>query len=59
MRIAILAEGTRGDIWPLIALGAQMTLRGHEATVAASKEFGELLDEWLLAAAPIGTGRRR
>jgi sterol 3beta-glucosyltransferase len=44
MRIAILGEGTRGDIWPLIALGAQMTLRGHEVTVAASEEFGAMAE---------------
>jgi len=39
MRIAILGEGTRGDIWPLIALGAQMTSRGHEVAVVGSEEF--------------------
>jgi sterol 3beta-glucosyltransferase len=39
MRIAILGEGTRGDIWPLIALGAQMTRRGHEVAVVGSEEF--------------------
>ncbi len=39
MRIAILGEGTRGDIWPLIALGAHMTRRGHEVAVVGSEEF--------------------
>jgi len=39
MRIAILGEGTRGDIWPLIALGGHMTLRGHEVAVVGSEEF--------------------
>lgn len=39
MRIAILGEGTRGDIWPLIALGTQMTRRGHEVAVVGSEEF--------------------
>lgn len=39
MRIAILGEGTRGDIWPLIALGAQMTDLGHEVAVVGSEEF--------------------
>jgi sterol 3beta-glucosyltransferase len=39
VRIAILGEGTRGDIWPLIALGAHMTRRGHEVAVVGSEEF--------------------
>ncbi|HET7573665.1 MAG TPA: glycosyltransferase, partial [Solirubrobacterales bacterium] len=39
MKIAILGEGTRGDIWPLVALGAHMTQRGHEVTLTASEEF--------------------
>ncbi len=39
MRLAILGEGTRGDIWPLIALGAHMTRRGHEVAVVGSEEF--------------------
>ncbi len=44
MRIAILVEGTRGDIWPLIALGAHMTSRGHEVAVTASEEFRPMAD---------------
>jgi sterol 3beta-glucosyltransferase len=39
MKIAILGEGTRGDVWPLVALGAQMTARGHEVSLTASEEF--------------------
>jgi sterol 3beta-glucosyltransferase len=39
VKIAILGEGTRGDIWPLVALGAQMTQRGHEVVLTASEEF--------------------
>jgi sterol 3beta-glucosyltransferase len=39
MRIAILGEGTRGDIWPLVALGAHMARRGHEVAVVGSEEF--------------------
>ena len=39
MKIAILGEGTRGDIWPLIALGAHMTRRGHEVAVVGDEEF--------------------
>jgi len=39
VKIAILGEGTRGDIWPLIALGSHMTRRGHEVAVVGSEEF--------------------
>lgn len=39
MKVAILGEGTRGDIGPLVALGAQMKRRGHEVAMTASEEF--------------------
>jgi sterol 3beta-glucosyltransferase len=39
MRIAILGDGTRGDVWPLAALGAHLTSRGHAVTMTASEEF--------------------
>jgi sterol 3beta-glucosyltransferase len=44
MRIAILAEGTRGDFGPLAALGARMTRRGHEVAMTASEEFRPLVE---------------
>jgi sterol 3beta-glucosyltransferase len=44
MRIAIFGEGTRGDVWPLVALGAQMTGRGHEVTMTASEEFRPMVE---------------
>jgi len=44
MRIAILAEGTRGDFGPLAALGAHMRLRGHQVAMTASEEFRPLVE---------------
>jgi len=44
MRIAILAEGTRGDFGPLAGLGAQMSLRGHEVAMTASEEFRPMVE---------------
>ncbi len=36
MRITVLAHGTRGDVYPLTALGAELARHGHEVRVAAS-----------------------
>jgi sterol 3beta-glucosyltransferase len=34
MRIAVLAHGTRGDVYPLTALAAELTRRGHHVRLA-------------------------
>ena len=44
MRVAILAEGTRGDFAPMAALGARMTRRGHEVDMTASEEFRPMVE---------------
>ncbi|HET7573667.1 MAG TPA: glycosyltransferase [Solirubrobacterales bacterium] len=44
MRIAIFGEGTRGDISPLVALGARMTRLGHEISMTASGEFRPMVE---------------
>ena len=41
MRVTVLAHGTRGDVYPLTALGAELARRGHDVRVAAS---GNLVD---------------
>ncbi len=41
MRITVLAHGTRGDVYPLTALGAELARRGHEVRVGAP---GNLVD---------------
>ncbi len=44
MRLAILADGTRGDFAPMAALGARMTSRGHEVSMTASEEFRPMVE---------------
>jgi len=39
MRIALAADGTRGDIHPLLALGASFRASGHEVVVCAPPNF--------------------
>jgi sterol 3beta-glucosyltransferase len=41
MRITVLAHGTRGDVYPLTALAAELARRGHRVRVGAS---GNLVD---------------
>jgi sterol 3beta-glucosyltransferase len=36
MRISVLAHGTRGDVYPLTALAAELARRGHRVRVGAS-----------------------
>jgi UDP:flavonoid glycosyltransferase YjiC (YdhE family) len=36
MRITVLAHGTRGDVYPLTALAAELARRGHRVRVGAS-----------------------
>lgn len=45
MRITLYAHGTRGDVWPVIALAWQLAAADHDVTVAVSGEFREL-SEW-------------
>jgi sterol 3beta-glucosyltransferase len=44
MRLAILADGTRGDFAPMAALGARMTSHGHEVSMTASEEFRPMVE---------------
>jgi vancomycin aglycone glucosyltransferase len=39
MRIALASEGTRGDVYPLLALAERFRARGHEAVVCAPPDF--------------------
>ena len=40
MRIALAVEGTRGDVYPMLALGDRLRARGHEIVVCAPPDFG-------------------
>jgi UDP:flavonoid glycosyltransferase YjiC (YdhE family) len=39
MRIALAADGTRGDIHPMLALAVRLARRGHEAFVCGPPDF--------------------
>ena len=39
MRIVLAAEGTRGDLQPMIELGARLAGAGHDAVLCASSDF--------------------
>jgi vancomycin aglycone glucosyltransferase len=41
MRIAIAAEGTRGDIYPMLALAERLVAVGHSVRFCAPPDFGE------------------
>ncbi|MGH0035289.1 MAG: glycosyltransferase [Myxococcota bacterium] len=39
MRVALAVEGTRGDVFPMLALGERLTAGGHEVLVCAPPDF--------------------
>jgi sterol 3beta-glucosyltransferase len=39
MRVTVLAHGTRGDVFPLTALAAELARRGHQVRLAASRNL--------------------
>lgn len=41
MRIALIGEGTRGDVAPLCRLGAELLARGHEVRLVSRPDFAE------------------
>ena len=41
MRIALVSEGTRGDVHPLLGLGESLLARGHDVVVCAPPDFLE------------------
>lgn len=53
MRITAYAHGTRGDVWPMIALGTELSQRGHEVTLAVSAEFRGLVEQCGLEFSPL------
>jgi sterol 3beta-glucosyltransferase len=44
-RFAALTWGTRGDVKPFAALGAELVRRGHEVVVAAREPYRRLIEE--------------
>jgi sterol 3beta-glucosyltransferase len=43
MRIAVLADGSRGDVQPLVALAAGLRTAGHDVTLATSPAYAQLV----------------
>jgi sterol 3beta-glucosyltransferase len=41
MRITLCAHGSRGDVWPMVALGWQLSARDHDVTLAVQSEYQE------------------
>ncbi len=44
MRIVLYALGTRGDVWPSVALGSHLARRDHDVTVATTDDFRSLVE---------------
>ncbi len=44
-RFAVLNWGTRGDIQPFVALGAELVARGHQVVMAAREPYRSLAEE--------------
>lgn len=55
MRIALAADGTRGDVHPILALAGGLAKRGHEVLVCAPPDFAEDARVRGLAFRPVGT----
>jgi sterol 3beta-glucosyltransferase len=45
LRIAALTWGTRGDVQPFVALGAELVRRGHRVVLAARAPFRSFVEE--------------
>src|SRR5262249_40480310 len=58
MRIAIAANGTRGDIHPLLALAAGLARRGHEVVFRGPPDFADEARAEGVELRPVGTSVR-
>lgn len=59
MRITVLAHGTRGDVYPLTALAAELARRDHQIRVAAPPNLVETARRLGLGTAPIAWDTQR
>ena len=44
MRVTMLTVGTRGDVQPVVALGSELAVRGHDVVVATHETFREFVE---------------
>lgn len=54
MRIALAVEGTRGDVYPMLELGAALRARGHDPVLCAPPDFAPSAAARDLEYRPIG-----
>ena len=59
MRFALAAEGSRGDVQPMVGLAARLVERGHQAVVCAPPDLRHLVEERGLEYRPLGTDVHR
>jgi vancomycin aglycone glucosyltransferase len=59
MRIAIAAEGTRGDIYPMLALAERLIAVGHSVRFCAPPDFAEAVARSGAAFVPMGADAHR
>ena len=58
MRIALAADGTRGDIHPMLALAAGLVRRGHQVVFCGPPDFAEDARACGVELRPVGTSVR-
>jgi vancomycin aglycone glucosyltransferase len=54
LRIALATEGTRGDVYPMLALAEAFQNRGHEPVVCGSPDFAEDAADRGISFRPVG-----
>jgi vancomycin aglycone glucosyltransferase len=54
MKVLISSIGSRGDVQPIIALGVELKMLGHDATLCVAPNFKEWVESFGLTCLPIG-----
>lgn len=54
MKFALIVEGTRGDVYPLLRLGASLLSEGHQVRLCAPPDFAQVSGEHGLDFVPLG-----
>jgi UDP:flavonoid glycosyltransferase YjiC (YdhE family) len=54
MRIVLAAEGTRGDVHPMLALGAALRAAGHDPVLCCPPDFADAAREHGIEHRPVG-----
>lgn len=57
-RIAIFAQGSRGDVEPFLALALMLKSRGHEVVLAAPDDFGGMIGRYGVDFTSMGVAMR-